>query len=139
MGLHLAPRTITVSPPEDQSWLASAHGTQEMDPVTLLTSAFTGLFPTGYIPSGIPLGKITASGLYAPALAAASDGSQVVAGHLFTSVDLTAGGSQAVAAQARVPASLYWHGEVILAKIPAVAGAVDLSVAADQPKSIRYV
>jgi len=139
MALHLQPRTVTFSPPEDHTWLASAHGTQEADPVTLLTSAFTGLFPTGFIPSGIPIGKVTATGFYRPALSAGVDGSQVVAGHLFTSVDLTAGGSQAVAAQVQVPAALYWHGEVILAKIPVMAGATDLSVAANQVKTIRYV
>jgi hypothetical protein len=139
MGLSLAPRFTTAQPPEDQSWLGSAHGTQEADSVTLLTSAFTTLFPTGIIPSGILLGKVTASGFFVPALTASSDGSQVALGHLFTTVDLTAGGSQLLTAQAQVPAALMWHGEIILAKIPAVAGVVDLTVAANQPRNIRYV
>jgi hypothetical protein len=53
-----------------RSWLLSPHGT---DPgatpsITLDVSAFTAgvHYPNGYIPSGTPLGKITASGLYGP-------------------------------------------------------------------------
>jgi hypothetical protein len=54
--------------PADQSWLASAHGTANGRPVTLDVSAFTAgtHYPDGFFKSGIPLGKITSSGLYAP-------------------------------------------------------------------------
>lgn len=55
---------------ERRSWLLSPHGT---DPgttpsITLDVSAFTAAvhYPNGYIPSGAPLGKITATGLYGP-------------------------------------------------------------------------
>lgn len=55
---------------EKRAWLLSPHGT---DPgttpsITLDISAFTPAvhYPNGYIPSGCPLGKITASGLYGP-------------------------------------------------------------------------
>jgi hypothetical protein len=55
---------------EKRSWLLSQHGT---DPgttpsITLDVSAFTAgvHYPNGYIPSGAPLAKITANGLYGP-------------------------------------------------------------------------
>ncbi len=55
---------------ENRQWLLSPHGT---DPgctlsLTLDVSAFTAAvhYPNGYIPSGTPLAKITASGLYGP-------------------------------------------------------------------------
>jgi hypothetical protein len=53
---------------EDQRWLGSAHGTDSARSVTLDTSAFTSgtHYPNGFFPSGLPLAKITASGLYGP-------------------------------------------------------------------------
>lgn len=55
---------------EKRSWLLSPHGTEpgSTPSVTLDISAFTQgtHFPNGYIPSGMHLGKITASGLYGP-------------------------------------------------------------------------
>lgn len=52
----------------DQSWLGSAHGTENCRPITLDVSAFTSgtHYPDGFFKSGIPLGKITSSGLYGP-------------------------------------------------------------------------
>lgn len=53
---------------DDTSWLASRHGLEMARPVTLDVSAFTAAthYPKGFIPSGMPLGKITANGLYGP-------------------------------------------------------------------------
>lgn len=53
---------------EDQSWLASAHGTQSARPVTIDVTTLTAdiHYPLGYLPSGTPLAKLTASGLFAP-------------------------------------------------------------------------
>lgn len=53
---------------EDQTWLASAHGTDAPRSITLDTSAFTAgtHYPNGYFLSGIPLGKITATRKYGP-------------------------------------------------------------------------
>jgi len=55
---------------DQRAWLLSPHGT---DPgttpsITLDVSAFTAdtHYPNGYIPSGTPLAKITATGLYGP-------------------------------------------------------------------------
>jgi hypothetical protein len=55
---------------ERRPWLLSPHGTEPgaTPGVTLDVSAFTPSvhYPNGYIPSGTPLAKITASGLYGP-------------------------------------------------------------------------
>jgi len=53
---------------DDQSWLGSEHGTQATETITLDTSAFTANihYPDGYFKSGLPLGKIAATGLYGP-------------------------------------------------------------------------
>jgi hypothetical protein len=53
---------------EKRSWLLSKHGTEDTPSVTLDVSAFSSTvhYPNGYIPSGTPLAKITASSLYAP-------------------------------------------------------------------------
>lgn len=53
---------------DDQSWLGSAHGTDSTESITLDTSAFTAgvHYPDGYFKSGIPLGLISATGLYGP-------------------------------------------------------------------------
>jgi hypothetical protein len=52
---------------DDQSWLGSAHGTNECDTITLDGPACLDAFPDGVIPSGVVLGKITATGKYGPA------------------------------------------------------------------------
>lgn len=53
---------------DDPSWLGSRHGLGEAVSVTLDTSAFTPLlhYPDGFFKSGIPLGRITATGKYGP-------------------------------------------------------------------------
>lgn len=64
-------QTTTTYGVDDSSWLGSAHGTGNCRPATLDVSAFTAgvhytELGTGYFKSGIPLAKITASGLYGP-------------------------------------------------------------------------
>ena len=53
---------------DDQSWIGAAHGIDLARSITLDTSAFTEAthYPDGYILSGTPLGRITATGLYGP-------------------------------------------------------------------------
>jgi hypothetical protein len=133
---HLGVRTQTYQPAENQEWLGSASGTQNADPITLDAAAFAATHPSGIIPSGTPL-KRAGSGKYQPILAA--DTKATVAGHLFTTVDLTAGGTQAAADSI---AALFWGpGEVVIAKLtagvgtgPSVAFAVNETVGL-----IRYV
>lgn len=133
MGLNLGIRTTPFTVPEDQRWLGSRAGTQTMDPITLDSALCVAVFATGLIPSGIPLTK-RGTGRCSPTLAADT----IVDYHLFTTTDLTAGGTQAAA---NTPASGMWQGEIITAKIPAFAGALDLTAAAGQAKSklFKYV
>lgn len=153
MGMNLNIKTETFAASENQEWLGSAHGTQEMDSITLDASECLKAFPSGVIPSGVKLGKITASGLYTVALdtydadgagagaaAAVTDGSQTPVGHLFTKVDLTQGGKVAATASTVVdtPASLFWHGEVVTSKIPANENTYAVAAAAGAPH-VRYV
>ncbi|ANA86363.1 head decoration [Gordonia phage OneUp] len=44
-------------------------------------------YPKGFVPSGIPLGKITATGLYGPYDNSATDGREVCAGFLWAHTD----------------------------------------------------
>lgn len=62
--------------------------------ITLNMATFVAAdhYPQGYLPSGLLLGKITATGLYGPYDATATDGREVAAGFLwdaFTPTDLT--------------------------------------------------
>lgn len=59
-------KTEVFSAAEDQSWLGSAHGTNECDPITLDSDQCLTLFPTGIVPSGIVVYKDTGTGLYRP-------------------------------------------------------------------------
>ncbi|WP_032402477.1 head decoration protein [Rhodococcoides fascians] len=102
---------------ENRSWINGKHGQDLTPSITLDLSKFVAgtHYPNGYIPSGIVLGKITATGLYAPMLAASTDGSQTAAGHLFSSVKVSAG-------QTKVGSALFVHGWVNEARLPANHG-----------------
>lgn len=73
---------------EDRSWLLSEFEDCYAESGTLSVAAFNAgqHYANGYIPSGTALGKITSSGLLAPYLDAASDGSQTCIGYLLSSV-----------------------------------------------------
>ncbi|KPC91577.1 hypothetical protein ADL27_29600, partial [Streptomyces sp. NRRL F-6602] len=72
----------------------NGHGTETNLTITLDVSKFTSgthyvpatgpLMPYNRFKSGLPLGKLTASGLYAPYKSDATDGSQIFAGLLDT-------------------------------------------------------
>lgn len=99
---------------ENRSWLASTHGTEPgANPsVTLDVSKFTAgtHYPNGYIPSGMVLGKVTATGLYGPYDNAAADGRQTAAGHLLASLS--------VGTLTKIGGALLVHGFVTEAKLP---------------------
>jgi hypothetical protein len=135
MGMNLAIRTSAFAAGEKQDWLGSQHGTQNADSITLKASAFAASFPTGTVPSGVVLGKITATGLYAPYLTGNVDGTQTPLGHLFTTVDLTAGGTQVAS---DTPGALLWHGEVVQANLPTSHG-LDAGAITALKGSIKYV
>lgn len=99
---------------DDQTWLGSAHGTSSARSITLDTSAFTAgtHYPDGFFKSGLPLGKITATGKYAPYVDAAVDGTGVLAGFLLTPVKAPA------ATTTDVVGALLIHGVIVEAKLP---------------------
>ncbi|WEH18108.1 head decoration protein [Streptomyces sp. VNUA24] len=105
---------------DDRTWLASLDGVHEAQTITIDISKLTaGTHYTAgtqnqsrhIIKSGIPLGKITASGLYAPYNSTASDGTQVLAGFLVAETTFTPG-------SAKTAGALLWRGEVYASKLP---------------------
>jgi hypothetical protein len=78
--------TTTRTGGSDQTWLASRHGLGNGQSRTLDVTKFTaGVHydeTTGVIPSGVALAEVTASGLYAPFDATATDGTQVLDSYL---------------------------------------------------------
>lgn len=115
---------------DDQTWLGSAHGTSMGRPVTLDVSAFTEgtHFPDGYMPSGTPVGEITASGLYGPYDDAAVDGTETLVGFTLTAVKVTGDND--------VQAALFEHGRVVEANLPI---AIDAAARADVAGQIIFV
>jgi hypothetical protein len=132
MGMNLGIKKVTYNPSEDQSWLASSSGTQSMDSITLGAANALTLFPTGVVPSGVPL--IFAAGVYRCAITA-----EVPEYHLFTTVDLTAGGAIPLANVVDTPCSGLWQGEIIAAKVPAYAGKTSAVAARTVVGNIKYV
>jgi hypothetical protein len=93
---------------DDQSWLASAEGTDRAKTITLDMSTFVaGDYAAGYLKSGWTLRKL-AGGLYGKRTDGDTEG---IAGHLLTAVRVSAGA-------AKVAGALLWHGAVITAKVP---------------------
>lgn len=133
MGTSIAPREKDFAN-EDQSWLGKSHGTSDADPITLDGDAFLTTFTDGIVPSGVVVGRVTASGLYVPYADGATNGSEVARGHLLTTVDL---GGTAAADVGNTGAALFWHGEVIEAKLPTNHG-LNAAAKADLTQ-IRYV
>lgn len=119
--MTVQPVTTTQTLTADRSWLASLHGADSVDSITLDMSTLTS--GTHYVPStdtdipysrvlsGIPVGKITASGLYGLYQTGATDGRQNLAGFVFAEVLFAP-------SQTKVPAALLWHGSVKTAKLP---------------------
>lgn len=99
---------------DDQSWLGSEHGTSSARSITLDKSAFNSgtHYPDGYFKSGIPLGRITASGLYGPYTSGATNGTQTLAGFLFTAVPVR------TSADVDPVGAMLDHGRVVEARLP---------------------
>lgn len=123
MDLTLRTESFAV---DDQSWLGSRHGVGECRSVTLDTSAFTAgtHYPNGIFKSGLPLGRITATGLYGPYDNAAADGRETLAGFLFSAVDAPSVNT------VDVVGAMLDHGKVVAAKLPVAvdtAGQTDVA------------
>jgi len=107
--MNLSPVT-TAYTNDDQSWLGSEHGTSACPTITLDRSAFTEgtHFPNGYFPSGLPLGKITASGLYAPYAGRVSEVQTIT-------IDAT-GGTFTITFQGATTAAIAWNATAAVVK-----------------------
>ncbi len=133
--------TVSATYSAQRDWLASLHGTDQTETITLDLSKFTS--GTHYTPSadpaqpysrflsGVAVGKITASGLYGPFTPAATDGTQVLAGVVFADTPFAP-------AATKLPAALLWHGVVRAAKVP---GGIDPTKVTWSPSGalIRFV
>lgn len=91
------PYSYTDAVTADRPWLASLVGVQDTNTITLDLSKFTkdthyvvsanpALQGRNVMKSGIPLGKVTASGLYAPYKSSASDGTETLVGFLVSQI-----------------------------------------------------
>ncbi|WP_326812091.1 head decoration protein [Streptomyces scopuliridis] len=131
MDLSLKTESFTQ---DRRDWLGSAHGTDAPVSATLDVSKFTAgtHYPDGYIKSGVPLGKITATGLYGPYDDAASDGRQTLVGFLFTAQDVNA----RRVASTKVVGSMLIHCFIREAKLPV---AVDAAGKTDVAGRIIFV
>lgn len=103
---------------EDQRWVAPGGiaAMRDADSITLDRSAFdlVTAFPNGFLPSGIVLGKITATGLYGPYTDAGAGGLDTAVGFLLVTVAAPVG----AAATSDIAAALYWYGEIIESMLP---------------------
>lgn len=135
--MDIQPMTTTETVTADRRWLRNLHGSGMNTTITLDVSKFTS--GTHYLPasaktpqavfkSGLPLGKITASGLYAPYKSGASDGTEILAGLLATDTHFNP-------ASTKVGGALLVHGDVDLAKLPV---ALTVPAAASRTDLIRF-
>ncbi|OQQ32271.1 hypothetical protein A6411_10720 [Prescottella equi] len=109
---------------DDQSWLASAHGTDTARSINLTVASFTAAthYPNGALKSGLPLKK--AGNRY---VLWSNGDTEPIEGHLFTAVKVPAGATVVVGA-------LLWHGAVVAAKLPVSVNTAGQATARD----IRY-
>ena len=114
---------------DKKDWLGSAHGPDTNRSITLDATLMLAAFPTGDVPSGVVLAKVTATGRYGPYDNAAVDGRTTAQGHLFDGVTVEAGRN--------VGAALFRHGQVVEAKLPTGHG-LDANGKTDL-KNIDYV
>jgi hypothetical protein len=116
--MDLQPTTTETTSTANRRWLLSTYGTETNKTITLdiaqfgagtYTEAANGV--PNVIPSGTPLGKVTASGLYGPYDSAASDGTNTFAGLLETDTAFNTGST-------RVGAALRIVGDIDVSQLP---------------------
>ncbi|MGW1064393.1 head decoration protein [Streptomyces aureus] len=139
--MTIQPIATSTSYTADRAWLASLHGTDSIETITLDLSKLTAgthtaastdsTQPYSRILSGVPVGKITASGLYGAFDPTANDGRQNLAGHVFAEALFAPGAAKA-------PAALLWHGVVVAAKVPGGIDVTKVTPSVTGPQ-IRYV
>ncbi len=121
---------------KDQRWIGKTEALKDADTVTLDRSGFdlVTAFPNGVIPSGICLGKITATGLYVKYDNAATNGAEVAAGFLVDDIEMAKDGN----ANDDELGALMWNGEVVEAYLPTGHG-LDAAGKTDLAAKFRFV
>jgi hypothetical protein len=126
---------------EDRRWLLGTHGT---DPGSVLSgtldvSAFTsGIhYPNGYIPSGTPLSKITASGLWGPYSVTDEVQTLTEGGSGLTSFTVTYSGQTTASLAAAATAAQVQAALEALSNIG--AGNVSVSGSAGGPYTVAFI
>jgi len=116
---------------EDQRWIGPGgiESAETALSITLNVALFDMVtaFPNRYIPSGVLLGVVTATGLYGPYATAATDGRQTAAGLLLVSEPV-----DPLSTSNNHPAALYWKGQVIQSYLPANSGITPAAITALQ-------
>ncbi len=109
--------TTTSYEADNPKWIGSTLGRDSMFTGTLDRSAFVEAthYPDGFFMSGILLGQITSTGLYAPWDTGASDGSEVFAGILGEPQEDTGTNDS------EIIAPIQWIGLVNTAQLPVAA------------------
>jgi hypothetical protein len=107
---------------DDKSWIRRREGFDDMMTITLDLSTFVLAthYPGGFIPSGIALGKTTATGLYGPYDNTVGGGTAdrgIFRGFLFGPIDMTT-----VPANNRAVSALFWRGTIKESRLPANHG-----------------
>lgn len=112
---------------ENRSWLLGPHGTEPgTTPSIVLDVALFAKathYPDGYVPSGIVLGKVTATDKYGPYQSDATDGRETAAVLLFSSLEVRDGATYLIGAG-------LVHGFVNPDRLPITSGSGALDAAA---------
>ncbi|KPI15690.1 lambda head decoration protein D HDPD [Actinobacteria bacterium OK074] len=136
--MDLQPIIYTESATADRPWLASTHGLDTPLTITLDTTLFTqGTHftpptlgqPRNVMRAGIPLGRVSATGLYGPWDTDEADGRATFTGVLLADVPFAPGGTRAGGA-------LLWHGVIAAARLP---GGLDVSTITASTAQIHFV
>ncbi|MEU0858420.1 head decoration protein [Streptomyces griseofuscus] len=119
--MDLSLKTVSYSQ-DRKDWLGSQHGTDVLRSVTLDVSTFTKAthYPDGYLKSGLPIGKITATGKYGLYDDTKTDGRQTLVGFLWTGVEVI---DHRGNASTSVGGSMLIHGFINTAKLPVTVDA----------------
>lgn len=144
-GVDISVVTDDFGGAEDRRWCGARAGMDLCRSITLDVSTFIAAHVNvkGAIPSGIVLGRITATGKYGPYDPAALDGRQVAAGHLLNTTKVGNGTGTDLATAPDVGVALFWGPGIVKESfLPAfagtVAGELDAAARAALAEHIRY-
>jgi hypothetical protein len=96
-----------------QTWLGSTHGIYNCRSGNIDISAFTANthYPNGYLPSGLPLAKLTSTDKWVPYNSGGTGGAQTLAGFLYTDQRVSGSGED-------FNAPVFQHGFVNVDHLP---------------------